>query len=154
MAEQTRALADTITAVISTRDRPSRECCDRQPTPLMIKAFEQFNRGEYWHQHETLETVWRAETDPSIRNFYKGVLQVGVGFHHLTRRNYRGVMKVLARGINYLKPYAPDCYGVDVARLIAEASAVYLRAQELGPERLDEIPPGMLPKVQLKKVEG
>jgi hypothetical protein len=155
MKAQTKSLADSIAAVISTQDKPTRDRCDRTPTAEMIKAFDQFNRGEYWVQHETLENVWRAETDSSIRNFYKGIIQVGVGFHHLTKRNYNGVMKVLARGINYLKPYAPECYGVDVARLIEEGSAVYLRAKDLGPERLDEIPLATLPKVyfQMSKNE-
>ncbi len=115
----------------------------------MLRGFEQFNRGEYWEQHETLEEVWRAESDPSIRNLLKGIIQVGVGFHHLSRNNFRGTMKVLARGINYLKPYAPECRGIDVARLIVESSAVYFRARELGPGRLGEIGLDTLPKIHL-----
>ncbi len=138
---------DTISATISLRDMPSRECCDRTPAPSMVKAFEQFNRGEYWEQHETLEEIWRAETESSLKNFYKGIIQVGVGFYHLRRGNYRGVMKVLARGITYLKPYAPECCGVEVARLIQEASVIYQRAKELGPERLDELSLESLPKI-------
>ena len=121
--------------------------CRDHPTPLMIHAFEQFNRGEYWHQHETLETVWRAEHDETIRNFFKGVLQVGVGFHHITRRNYSGVIKVLTRGINYLRPYAPECMGVDVQRLIDEATRVLEQVRALGPERIDEIKIAELPQV-------
>lgn len=113
----------------------------------MIHAFEQFNRGEYWHQHEMLETIWRAEKDESIRNFYKGILQVGVGFHHITRRNYRGTVKVLTRGIAYLAPYAPRCMGVDVARLIAEASRVLEQVRELGEARINEIKIADLPRV-------
>jgi predicted metal-dependent hydrolase len=147
MDESKQTLAETITAVLSPRDSPSRVCCDRGPTPQMVEAFEQFNRGLYWEQHETLERVWRAETDTSIRNFYKGVIQVGVGFHHITRHNYVGVMKVLARGINYLKPYAPECYGVDVARLMNEASEIYFRAKELGPEQIGQIKVAEMPKI-------
>ncbi len=122
--------------------------CRDHPTPEMQRAFEQFNRGEYWHQHETLETIWRAERDESIRNFYKGILQVGVGFHHITRRNYRGVDKVLTRGINYLRPYAPRCMGVDVAGLIDKASLVLEQVHALGPERIDEFDIGTLPRVR------
>lgn len=121
-----------IDAALSPRDAPTRACCDRAPTPEMLHAFAQFNRGEYWEQHETLETIWRAEENKTIRNFYKGILQIGVGFHHLRKGNYNGVLKVLGRGINYLKPYAPECYGVDVARLIEEASEVYWRVREKG----------------------
>ncbi len=121
--------------------------CRDRATPQMIHAFEQFNRGEYWHQHETLETVWRAESDESIRDFYKGILQVGVGFHHITRHNYRGAVKVLARGINYLHPYAPRCMGVDVQRLIDEGTRVLEQTRALGPDRIDEIKIAGLPQV-------
>lgn len=136
-----------IPAALSPRDLPTRDCCGRATSSEMIHAFEQFNRGDYWHQHETLELVWRAESDPTIRNFYKGILQIGVGFHHLKKGNYNGVIKVLGRGINYLVPYAPECYGVDVARLIQEASAVYWRVRELGAERMAELKEIELPRV-------
>ena len=120
------------------------ERCSDRATPQMMHAFEQFNRGEYWHQHETLEAVWRAE---SIRNFYKGILQVGVGFHHITRRNYKGADKVLTRGINYLRPYAPRCMGIQVQRLIEEAALVLEQLHALGPDRIDEINIAGLPQI-------
>src|SRR5512141_2059972 len=123
--------------------------CSDRPTPEMLYAFEQFNQGAYWQQHETLETIWRAERDESIRNFYKGVLQVGVGLHHLTRRNYRGVIKVLTRGIAYLRPYTPHCMGVDVQRLVAEATDVLSQVEALGPDRIAECDLGHLPMVHL-----
>jgi Uma2 family endonuclease/predicted metal-dependent hydrolase len=138
-----------IPAQLSPRDPSTRECCDRAPTPEMLHAFEQFNRGEYWEQHETLENVWRAETDTTIRNFYKGILQIGVGFYHLRHGNYNGVLKVLGRGINYLKPYAPECYGVDVQRLIDEASAVYWKVREKGKLELGDWDGVELPQVHL-----
>jgi len=119
----------------------------------MIHAFEQFNRGEYWHQHETLEEVWRAESDESIRNFYKGILQIGVGFHHFTRRNHNGAVKVLTRGIDYLKPYAPRCRGVDVQRLIDEATRVLEQLRALGASRIAEIDVTNLPRVQYETGE-
>jgi uncharacterized protein len=124
--------------------------CRDTATPQMLHAFEQFNHGEYWHQHETLEAVWRAEPDESIRNFYKGILQVGVGFHHITRRNYNGANKVLARGIDYLRPYAPSCMGVEVQRLIDEATRVLAQMRAFGPNRIDEINIAGLPRVHFE----
>ncbi|MBI3537904.1 MAG: DUF309 domain-containing protein [Chloroflexi bacterium] len=130
---------------------PLNSRCQDKLSPQMIYAFEQFNRGEYWHQHETLETIWRAEKDERIRNFYKDILQVGVGFHHITRRNYRGAVKVLARGIAYLEPYAPRCMRVDIARLIAEGTRVLAQVRALGAERIDEIKIADLPRVHYEK---
>jgi uncharacterized protein len=116
----------------------------------MIRALEQFNRGEYWHQHETLEGLWRAEKDESIRNFYKGILQVGVAFHHISRRNFAGTVKVLRRGIDYLGPYSPICMGINVDRLMQEATRILEQVQQLGPERIDEIKITELPRVYWK----
>lgn len=143
-----------IPAQLSPRDPSTRACCDRLPTPEMVHAFEQFNRGEYWEQHETLETVWRAEQDASIRNFYKGILQVGVGFHHLRKGNYNGVVKVLGRGIRYLGPYAPECFGVDVARLIEQASVVYWNVCDNAAEPIQSWKNIELPQLHFNLTKG
>ena len=45
---------------------------------------EQFNGGEFWECHETLEDVWR-ETPYPFRLFHHAVIKTAVGFHHLTR---------------------------------------------------------------------
>ena len=52
------------------------------PPALLLKAVGQFNEGQYWECHETLEELWRAEPRP-LRDLYQGILQVGVAFHHL-----------------------------------------------------------------------
>ena len=121
-----------------------------QPNAELIRALEQFNRGEYWEQHETLETLWRAERDEAMRGFYKGILQTGVGFYHITRRNYAGAVKVLGRGVGYLRRYAPWCQGVDVAQLIAESTQVLERLHALGATRIAEIDVNQLPRVHYR----
>jgi hypothetical protein len=121
-----------------------------QPNAELIRALEQFNRGEYWEQHETLEVLWRAERDESMRDLYKGILQVGVGFYHITRRNYAGAVKVLGRGIGYLRRYAPWCQGVDVAQLIEESTQVLERLHALGATRIAEIDVNQLPRVHYR----
>src|SRR5918992_5322278 len=34
--------------------------CDDPPPPLLREGIAQFNRGEYFEQHETLEVLWRG----------------------------------------------------------------------------------------------
>ena len=41
-------------------DQTMREC-DESPPPRLLEGIAQFNRGEYFEQHETLELLWRAE---------------------------------------------------------------------------------------------
>jgi hypothetical protein len=110
-------------------------CCDEAPPALLIEGVDQFNRGEFFEQHETLETLWRAEARP-VRRLYQGILQVGVAFHHVRRNNHHGAVYMLTRGPMYLRPFAPVCQRVDVARLIADAARALDEVQRLGPGRV------------------
>lgn len=122
--------------------------CDEPPPPSLLHGIEQFNRGEYFEQHETLELLWRAERRP-VRQLYQGILQIGVAFHHLRRRNYHGVVYMLTRGSMYLTPFAPTCQTVDV-RALLDAAALALRSvEELGPTRLDQFDWTLAPQVWL-----
>ena len=97
--------------------------CDESPPSRLLEGIAQFNRGEYFEQHETLEPLWRAERR-KVRHLYQGILQIGVAFHHLRRRNYHGTVYMLTRGTRYLAPFSPRCQGVDVEKLLADATAV------------------------------
>jgi hypothetical protein len=122
--------------------------CDEAPPPELLAGIAQFNAGEYWACHETLEELWRVEPN-HIRYLYQGILQVGVGFYHLRRGNWRGAVNKLRSGLAYLAPSAPACMGVDVARLSAEAGAILAELDRLGPARLGEYDAGSLPTVLL-----
>jgi len=122
------------------------ECCDEPPPPELLEGIAQFNRGEFFEQHETLELLWRAEPRP-VRSLYQGILQIGVAFHHLGRRNYHGVVYMLTRGSMYLEPFAPVCQTVDV-RALLNGAAVALRAVEaLGPGGLEQFDWKLVPQV-------
>ena len=122
--------------------------CGEAPSPPLLAGIAQFNVGEYWECHETLETLWRVERD-HVRYLYQGILQVGVGCYHLRRGNWRGAVNKLRSGLAYLEPSAPSCLGVDVARLRAEAGAILARLEALGAARVGGIDVGALPKVWL-----
>jgi predicted metal-dependent hydrolase len=106
-----------------------------------------FNAGEFFEQHEVLEGLWHEETGP-IRELYQGVLQVGVGFHHLERNNYHGAVTLLERGIARLRTVAPDALGMDVGGLIVAAEAARERIEKLGAHRLGEFDRARIPKIQ------
>lgn len=122
--------------------------CAEAPPPGLLAGIAQFNAGEYWACHETLEDFWRPEPD-HIRYLYQGILQVGIGFYHLRRGNYRGAVNKLAGGLAYLTPSTPECMGVDVARLRAEAGAVLAAVRALGPERFGMLDVTDLPRIWL-----
>ncbi|HEY7061317.1 MAG TPA: DUF309 domain-containing protein [Chloroflexota bacterium] len=124
-----------------------RSCADAPPPELAV-AVEQFNRGEFFECHETLEALWLAEGEP-LRRLYQGILQVGVAFHHQRRGNYRGAMHLLRSGIAHLLPFAPRCLGVDVEGLLAAAVRCRDTLVALGPERIDQLDPALVPRITL-----
>jgi uncharacterized protein len=120
--------------------------CDQAPPPLLLKGLEQFNAGEYWECHETLEALWRAEPRP-VRDLYQGILQVGVAFHHLREGNYPGVLKLLRRGLPRLRGLPAVCQGVPVAELENAALAIHEQVIALGPEKIDQFDLNTLPRL-------
>lgn len=103
-----------------------------------MRGIEQFNTGEFFEQHETLELLWRDTRTP-VRGLYHGILQIGVGFHHWRNANFHGASTLLDEGIERLSPFAPRCQGVDVDRLIADATAARDRLIELGADGMRSV---------------
>jgi predicted metal-dependent hydrolase len=129
------------------RGLPSARCSEAPPAAL-LQGIEEFNQQRFFEQHETLEDAWIEESDP-VRYLYQGILQIGVGFYHLGRGNYRGADRLIQRGVGYLRPFQPACMGVDVERLIVESEQAHRHLIELGPERLSAFDRSLLPCVYL-----
>lgn len=125
-------------------ERPA-ECAGPAPEGL-LDGIRLFNAGEYYECHESLEAIWLEERGP-IRYLYQGILQIGVGFHHLGNGNFRGARLLLANGIAKVERFQPACMGVDTHRLRDEAQACLDHLLELGPERIGEFDWTMTPKV-------
>jgi predicted metal-dependent hydrolase len=126
---------------------PRARCAEPAPEPLR-RGIEQFNAGEFFDQHETLETLWRDTRTP-IRGLYHGILQIGVGFHHWRNGNHHGATVLLEEGIERLRPFAPACQGVDVAALIADAIRARDELLRLGPDEMASYDLSRAPKVRL-----
>ena len=123
--------------------------CAEPAPPQLTQAIHEFNAGEFFEQHETLELLWRATPD-EIRHLYEGILQVGVGMHHLlTNRNFHGAAVKLDHGIRLLSAFPADCHGVDVERLRRDALSAREALMALGQDRLDAFPSELVPRVHL-----
>jgi CheY-like chemotaxis protein len=121
---------------------------DAPLSELARRGIEEFNRGEYFEQHEWLEKAWLEETRP-IREMYQGILQVGVAFLQVERGNWAGAIKLLRRGLPRLRTLPPVCQGIDLAALRAASEAVHAELLALGPERMGEFDVGTLPQLKL-----
>jgi hypothetical protein len=122
--------------------------CDRAAPAALLAGLDEFNRGLYFEQHETLEALWRSESD-DVRYLYQGILLVGVGIHHLERGNYVGATSKLRRGLDLLGWFRPACQLVDVERLVGDAARLLAAVEALGPSRVAEVDRALLPRVHL-----
>ena len=128
-------------------DRPNPRCADRAPERL-IEGIRLFNAREYFECHEVLEDIWRDERDP-IRYLYQGILQIGVGLHHLRNGNFRGATLLLRDGIDKTSRFTPRCMGVDTATLCSHAQSCLNQVHVLGRDRLNEFDWSLAPVIEV-----
>lgn len=96
-------------------------------TPLE-RAIEQFNRGEYYQCHDTLEAVWMEAVEPD-KTFYQGILQIAVACYHLGRNNWRGAVMLLGEGIKKLREYEPEYMQIAVDELVRQSYELLMALQ-------------------------
>lgn len=112
------------------------EAACREPLPaLAIEGLQAFNAGQYFEAHELLETAWREEPRP-VRELYRGVLQVAVGYYHIGRQNYVGALKMFARSRIWLAPFPAICQGINLERLRQDMDRVESEWVQLGPDHI------------------
>src|SRR3981081_3457498 len=119
-------------------DEPARARCDDPAPSELTRGIEQFNAGEFFEQHETLELLWR-DTRAPVRGLYHGILQVGGGFHHWRNGNFHGESTLLEEGIERLRPFARRCHGVEGETLIDDENAARERLIALGAEGMRRV---------------
>ena len=122
--------------------------CDGELHPLAIRGIELFDKRHYWEAHEALEAAWKDERGPA-RHLYKGILQAGVMYLQIERRNFIGTAKMYERCKKWLRPWPDHCRGVDVGQLRADVEAAMAEARRLGPEELSKFDQRLFKKVKL-----
>lgn len=115
---------------------PQMADCEGLLHPMAVEGFHLFNERHFWEAHEALETAWKEELG-QVRYLYQGVLQTGVTYLHIERRNYPGAVKVYARSQRWLAPFPEVCRGVNVGLLRYDAARAMAEVVRLGPDHLD-----------------
>ena len=124
--------------------------CDEPLPAEAIEAVNRFNSGEYYKQHDLFEALWMEEERP-IRDLYRAVLQVGIGYYQVTRGNQRGALKMLLRSIQWLSLLPDVCQGIDIATLRADAARVRAELERVGPGGMANFDTSLLKPV--KRIE-
>lgn len=99
------------------------------------QSIEQFNSGQFYACHDTLEALWIEASEPE-KTFYQGILQIAVALYHLENRNWRGAVILLGEGINRLRRYPSNYYGIDVDELLSQSAALLTTLQQIGSDRI------------------
>ncbi len=74
------------------------------------RAIRQTQRGEFFDAHETLEILWRSETDRTRRDALQGLIHVAVACHHHQHSNVPGARLQLRKGLHKFR-------GIDLEKL-------------------------------------
>ena len=122
-------------------------CEDAAPEEL-LHAIDEFNRGDWFECHETLEELW-VGTKGELRDFYQGMLQIAVALHHWRDGNFKGAVSLLKKGGDCLGRVSSPCRGVDVAGLVADAGRFAEELSALGEDRMSELAAHLVPKLRL-----
>jgi len=99
------------------------------------QGVEQFNQGQFYACHDTLEALWMEASEPQ-RTFYQGVLQISVALYHLGNSNWRGAVILLGEGISRLRRYPATYAEIDVDELLASSAALLTALQQLGQDQI------------------
>lgn len=133
----TAAEMETVAEAIAEleADPPPTINCQRALLPEAIEGIALFNAGDYYTAHDPLEAAWNQETAPD-RDLYRALLQVSVGYHHITKGNYRGAVKLLLRAKQWLAKLPDQCRGVEIGAFRANAVDVEAALLRLGPDNI------------------
>src|SRR5215207_5787397 len=125
----------------------SNDPCQAPLHPQAVEGLRLFNAGEYFEAHEALEDAWNDEKG-TVRDLYRGILQIAVVYLHITRRNYNGAVKVYARSQKWTRDWPAVCRGIQVEELRSDAQAAINEVQRLGLERISEFDNSLLKPVR------
>lgn len=112
--------------------------------PQYYQYFELFNGHEFWESHEVLEELWQEDHSDK---FLQGLILLSASYVHVQKNNPSGCRKTLERALNYLTPYAPKRWDLDLDWILAIIRKNLGLLEQLQPDqRLDE----KIPYIRLK----
>lgn len=114
----------------------------------LLRAVEEFNRGEWYQCHETLEELW-VGSEGELRRFYQGLLQISAALHHWKNGNFSGAVSLLEKGADCLRHVRAVCQQVDASRLLTAADSFRAELIALGPAKMGGIDGSLLPLLRL-----
>lgn len=111
---------------------PAEPVFDLEERQLFDRGVAEFNTGLYFECHDTLEDLWSGLRGPA-RDFFQGLIQVSVGFYHLSGGNLPGAQSMFERALRRFQPYPDRYFGFDLAAHRREIEGWQSRLREAEP---------------------
>lgn len=108
---------------------PPEPVLDETGRDALRRGVHEFNQGLFFECHDTLEELWSGIRGPS-RDFFQGLIQVAVAFHHVSNGNAAGALSMIERALGRFRAYPGRYFGFDLAAQRAELLAWRERLQE------------------------
>jgi uncharacterized protein len=90
---------------------------------LFETGIRMFNDEEFFACHEVLEALWNRQSEPE-KQFTQGIIQIAVGLYHARRGNLVGANKLIPRGLERIRPFAPAHRGLKLAPFITQVESI------------------------------
>ena len=128
------------------------DSCEQSISGKLLQVLGEFNRGDWFECHETLEDLW-VGSEGEMRDLYQGILQLAIALHHWRNGNFRGAVSLLQGGADYLRRVRPVCQRINVAGLVKAAAILQEELNRLGPERMADLDRALFPRMRLVTAE-
>lgn len=92
---------------------------DDEERSAFLRGVDEFNRGLFFECHDTLEELWSGIRGPA-RDFFQGLIQVAVAFHHVSGGNAPGAVSMIDRALGRFRAYPGRYFGFDLDAQRAE----------------------------------
>ena len=90
---------------------------DSKKEELFISGLKLFNKKQFYDAHEYWEELW-LEYYLSDKKFIQALIQLTVGYYHLSTGNTKGAKSLLNKSLDKMKMFIPSNRGIDVEELV------------------------------------
>jgi predicted metal-dependent hydrolase len=134
-------------AFLALRGEEIQTACQSRVHERALEGLHLFNKREFWEAHEALEEAWLVEEGP-LRHLYKGILQAGVAYLHMSNGNFIGTLKMFERSLFWLAPWPDECAGIGVGKLRNDLRQAIQAVGQLGVEGMGRFDKRLIQQIE------
>ena len=96
---------------------------DKIKRELFNKGLEAYNERKFYEAHEYWEDLWSDYVLPDAK-FIQALIQLSVGYFHITNSNKRGAINLLNKSLNKFKLFKGVQRRIDVLSITANINDI------------------------------